>query len=359
MHAGKLFMMTGCRKFHADNKLKVIFHQFSHEEAEKIFAKHDSSRLLAPKNITESASLNKVLLPFFGCHAHVSKTDYLGSYGVNHIGFKADVKGHITSYTYTVWHDTKGSLGPHTYSDSDSNLRVYSGYTWDNNVVENAFRGFDVVNQLKFLEANHVDENIAVDPFLMSYSTVEEVFKNCINSYERARVEKDINIRKDSSNISVEKLQCQYEGKIVCYLLPAYIENKPGHPSRILSALNINQAIVHGANPVSVAKTTVIAFVASTIISVAMPQLAIPAKIACALAGPAVTALYTKHRLGMIRYFQESKMKREKLNNQALIEKESPKPIEAPKIIIEVPEIKVTQAILKHARILGLKEGEC
>lgn len=355
----KLFFIAGCRKYHANDKLKVVFHQFSSEEAAKIFAKHDANRFFAPKNLPSIKPI-KVLLPFFGFNAHVSRCDYSGSYGTDHTYITTDSKGRLVARTHTLWHDTKGTLGPLDYSDVNAGLRAYSGYTWDNDLIEEAMNGFDVTGQLQPLDPNLLSEDTIVDPFLMSESKVRELFYKCIYDYETKRASDDITKRKGSWKVSIEKLNCQYGGNESRYFLPAYILQYPGNPPRILPALNINNATVFGANPLSIPKTMTMSFIFSTLAALAVPQVAIPLRVACLVGGPAMSGLWANYRLGIKHSYQERKMKNKRLENQALIEKERPKEpqkqIEAAKI--EPPKVMVTKSVLKYAKVLGISEDE-
>ncbi len=337
-HTSRIVSAVGARRY--TTKFKGIPHQFSIEEAAKIFAEHDATRIFSPDELSKGDyPIKKVYLPMHSCDALVSKTDYVGKYGIPHTEFVSTGKN-VVVYTYMVWYDTQGALGEKSYSD----LRAYAGYEMDAEDVETAFQDYEVIEQLESLE-------IQEDELLMCESMASEVFKNCIYGHERSRAVNDITERHGSSITDIKKLESLYSSKLISYYLPAYIEQREGQPIRILPALNPNRAKVQGKNPVSASKAAALAFVISVAISVAMPQLAIPGRVACAVFGPAVTAFYTKRRLGMIQQFKESKIQEKKQANLALIEQEKP-------LQIEAPVIKVTKSVLKHARTLGLSEDQ-
>ncbi|MBA3236878.1 MAG: hypothetical protein H0T62_00820 [Parachlamydiaceae bacterium] len=377
-----------------DNKLMVIYHKFSSEKAAEIFSQHDSKRIFAPKNIPSTAPnssgeypFKKVLLPFFGVYVTVLGTDYIGEYGTSHTGLTCDSKGKLVPYSYTVWHDTMGTIGPKSYSDADEGLRIYSGYTWDNELVEESMRGHNITNDLLPFDVDNLSKDTLVDPFLMRKGVAKDIFKNSVYKYECQRAKQDITRRKGSSNVRIEKLTYRFSAKISGYLLPAYVLQVPGEPPRILPALDEKKVTVYGANPISPIKTMLVFSILSTIGAIAFPQIAIPGRIAGMIAAPALTGLWAKYRLGIKNSGQERKMIKKRIDNQAAIESKSdikrlaatgttpilreaskPKKISAPilgqitaPILKQVDASKLIKAIpsnLKYIKLLGMKEDE-
>ncbi len=381
------------RNFSTDHKLKVIYHNFSSTEAAEKFANHDSKRIFAPQKLPSMSPMasgeypfKKVLLPFFGLHASILGAHYVGEYGTEHTGIKFDSKGKLTTYTYTIWHDISGSIGPQDYKDSDEGLRRYSGYTWDDNIVEEAMKGWEITPNLTPFDANEVISDTIVDSFLMHKRTAENLFKNTIYNFEKRRAENDISRRKPYSKTRIESLTFKYNSfKISGYLLPAYILQEVGKPPRIMPALNINNVTVFGPNQISIPKTMFVSLVLTGAIAIAAPQFAIAARVAGVVGAPLCTAVWAKYRLGFKNYWQEGKMINKRIdNNQETIESRSdnlralattiapklsiaapetnPKLIEAPvEVVVEsIPEVMKPYPLnlIKHIKLLGLKVNE-
>lgn len=348
-----------------NHEYKVIHHKITNEEASKIFSDNDK-RIFAPNNLAKILP-KKVFLPFYGLYVTVNNTKYKGEYGTQHTGVTVDTKGKLVTYTYTVWHETKGKLESHSYSDSDKGLRIYAGYTWDNKIIEQCMENYVVKDNLVPFDKMNLE-----DLFLMDEDIAKGICNDHIHDYEKQRACEDISKRKNIDNTRIEKLTYDIDIKISRYYLPAYVLQYPDNPPRFLSAVNQYNKEIFGDNPISPAKTMITSFIVCTFISIMVPQIAIPARIACIVGSSGMVGAWTKYRLPIANTYQlQSIADRRAKDHIGIIEApkmnkmieatKTIKMIEAPKIIETTEIIKMTvvnNMNQKYLKVLGIKNDE-
>lgn len=373
----KVFCLAGSKRFCSNNKnliqtgftdtkLKIIYHKFSNEEAAEIFAKHDAKRIFAPKHTTGHLHLQyplkKVFLPFVGVDT-ISEGDYKAKYGITNVTTVSIGKGQVIVIPNTSYYNTKGYLEKKFYTEADKGFKIYTGYTWDNELLEDSMTGSINTQDLQPFDPETLAQDAEIDPFLMDKHVAEDIFRKCIYDYEKNRASQDIYKREWSSDVKNLKLNLKYETKVKCYLLPAFILQYPGNPPRILPALDREKVTVFGANPISVPKTMAASLILGALFSAALPQVAIPLAITSVIGTSALTGIFAKYRLAFKNDSQIGKMiERKKVNQTAILSRFDFQKMKIAEVKLEKIEaplvIKATPSLQKYLKVLGIKEDE-
>jgi len=322
-----------------DKSLRYIPHDFTYLVACEKFVEEDSKRLFAPRHtqslqptvLTESNAdyLRKVLLPFFGINATVTRTEYTGEYGYTKsyttTSVTTDEKGNSQTSTqthyYTEWHHISGTIGSCRYTQEDSGLCVYAGLKWDSKTIENGMGSWKFTQNLKSFDPTVIEADTHVDPFLKRAAIAQEIGTSRIFDYETQRIRKEIYSRKACDDVSIKHYQVYWDSfNTSSFLLPCYILQYPNCPPRLMPALNKNVIQVKGTAPLSIPKVMTATTIATTILSLFVPQVAVPVRIIAVLVSAASSGAWARYRLSFTHSWQQGSIESERKQNEAVAE---------------------------------------
>lgn len=291
-------MLALCSRF-TSRWISFLPHQFSAEEAARRFTEEYAQRIFAPlpsidhkEGVVPYANpIKKVLLSAFTLKVKIRSTKYQGEYGKNHTSVRFDSQGKAHTNTVTVWHDTKGTLGPAIYQGM-----IYGGLNWDAGLVEQALADFDHDSELQPFDLKSVEPGIMVDPFLIRSEFAQEMGMERVNSDEKARAIREIEKRKWCDDAHVSRLDSDIEQfKLTSCLLPAYILEYPNTPPRIMPAFSQEVKIV-GPAPLSITKMMSVTGVAIGALSLLFPQVSLAARAVSILVSTLAGGFFAKVR---------------------------------------------------------------
>lgn len=338
--------------------LKLIPHQFNTEEAIKKFDNHDNKRIFKPIAWTQNdiTHLKKVFIPYVFAKGE-SKGKYTAQYGITR-----SVRCGKHTYHYTNWYNIANSLPLIKYNQNDG-LKLYTGYTYENNLIEEIMCDPTDLSISQFL-SKHFYTTIDIDPFLMDQEQINTFIDNKIYKLEEQRASNHIYAKSGADKVYGLKLDINYTKELSYYLLPIYVLQKSDEPPRILPAYNKDSTWVYGSHDVSITKTMITTAVMGTVLSLVFPQFAIPIRLA-SIGSSITSGIYVGNRLSWINkkqnyYITDRKNKEvdtqkinQIINNHIL--NEQPAKVE-PKLIEKQKELP--PFIIKHLQILDLTEND-
>lgn len=327
-----LHLRQNTRRFtHGSASLDYIPHAFSLEEASKRIHEADSNRLFAPMSFKKSTELaisngrpiKKVLFPTYGVNARVSKTYYEGAWEEDYDVSTIDDKGNTTTTTYTNTYPVSGWLGSCSYTQENSGMLIYAGFSCKSALVEQALGSYRFTRALQKFDKAKVEEDVVIDPFLKRLAIGKEIANQRVKSAEENRIENAIRgqawTRVDRVRIYSYSITYNHFG-LTANLLPAYVFQYQHTPPRILAALCETDKIVYGAAPLSIGKTMMASALTTTAASLLFPQVAIPLRVASIAASSFFAGLFARYHLSARYVFQERKLNLEKSYNETVAE---------------------------------------
>lgn len=312
------------------NSLNYVPHKFSTEEAAKKFAENDQKRFFAPIQLTQSEALTihvnpikKILIPIFGVNAKIIRTDFDGEEGHDRIDTEWYWENNeLKSRTRIVtdWYNISGTLGPETFSQYESGMNIYGGFSYDSGPIEEAMGGFDNDVDLREFDAKSLDAETVVDPFLKRAAIAQETGYDRITSYEKGRAARYIKRKTGADQTRVYSVSITYGSfKLSSYLLPSYILQYAGVPPLIMPAFKHDVKII-GPSQLSVTKLMTVSGAAATAISLLFPQVAIPVRVIMVIASTVTGGLWAKFGLSVRNSMQQGRIEKEKNNNETVSE---------------------------------------
>ncbi|MDF2577679.1 MAG: ubiquitin-protein ligase mind-bomb [Chlamydiales bacterium] len=347
--------------------LQFIPHKFSYQEAAKRFVDQDRNRLFKPLDIenpplpiiamNQEPLLKKVFIPLYGVNAIVKKTHFDGEYGIQHTTTTV-VDGKAIVHTYTNWFPISGTIGSEHYTQEDSEMCIYGGFTWDTYTIEKAMSKAKITRYLQPFEPKQVESDTIVDPFIKRSAIANETAMSRIQSYEQIRAQQSISSRVYCHFTRVHKLDIEFQSfKLSHYLLPSYILQYPQSPPRIMPAFS-NQTSIVGAAPLSITKVMAATTVASTILSFMFPAVSIPMRLGIIALSSTASGIWAKTHL-LLRYnMQEHKLCDEKKQNESVAETladQKRRELTEPFFPKQIPIGQVLNIDQTHFEALGLK----